>query len=104
MDPFAGSGSLPKSGTTEKLAEKLGTGLVQMSMQFWPRALAKSMRDKVGVKHRMAEMSDADLQKFLKDGMGEIPVQDSLSGVTVQDLEKGKPAGTGSESSGSEEG
>ncbi|MCI0703812.1 MAG: CfrBI family restriction endonuclease [Planctomycetia bacterium] len=94
--------SLPKSGTTEKLAEKLGTGLVQMSMQFWPRSLAKSMRDKVGVKHRMAKMSDPDLRKFLKEEMDKIQVQDFLSGVTVQDLEKVAPAE--SESGSDEEG
>jgi hypothetical protein len=93
---------LPKSGTTEKAAEKIGTGLVQMYMQIWPRSLAKSMGEKVGLKHRMAKMSDAEIRKFLKEGMDKMPVQDFLSGVSVQDLEKGKPAGADSEAGGSE--
>ena len=73
-----------------------------MYMQIWPRSLAKSMRDKVGVKHRMADMSDPELQTFLKTEMDKIPVQDFLSGVTVQDLEKDAPSDSDAESDGEE--
>lgn len=72
---------LPRTGKTEKAASSIGAEIVQMSMRYWPRDLARRLGDRLGVKHPLQTMAEEDIGGFLSGRLKEIRVQDFLSGV-----------------------
>ncbi|MDQ3688257.1 MAG: CfrBI family restriction endonuclease [Acidobacteriota bacterium] len=86
---------LPKSGKTQRAAEQIGAEIVQMSMQFWVRELAQKLGERLGVKHELQKMDDDAIGIYLERKLSFTPVEDFLSGVSVEELEE---ASEGSES------
>jgi hypothetical protein len=79
---------LPRSGTTEEVANQIGAEIVQMSMAYWPRTLARLLQKRLGVSHQLADLADGEIAGFLKSGLDKIAPQDFLGGVSVLELEK----------------
>lgn len=77
---------LPKTGKTQAAAKKIGAEIVQMSMQYWPRQLAKLLRKRLGFRHVLADMPDGQVHTYLKDQLDQIAIQEFLTGVTVAQL------------------
>lgn len=57
-----------------EMAKKVNGTIIQMSMNYWPRELAKKLREVVGYKHKIAKMSDEEISKYLKTEVGKIDI------------------------------
>lgn len=77
-----------KSEKTQKLAEKIGAEIVQMSMQYWPRHLASKLGERLGIRHELQDMRDSEINDYLAEKLADIPILDFLAGVTPYDLEQ----------------
>ena len=77
---------LPKTGKTEKAAEEIGAELIQMSMQYWVKDLARRLGDRFGIEHELQTISEDDIGEYLHGRLASIPVQEFLSGVSTQVL------------------
>jgi len=78
---------LPKTGKTEMAAKQIEAEIIQMSMQFWIRELARKLGNRLGIIHELQKMSDDEIGDYLERQLEKIPVQEFLSGVTVESLE-----------------
>lgn len=56
---------LPGTGETEKAAENIGAEIIQMSMQYWPRDLAKRLGERLNIKHALQTMPDNKIRDCL---------------------------------------
>jgi len=79
---------LPRTGKTQMAAEQIGAEIVQMSMQFWAKELAQKLGSRLGIRHELQTMSDDAIAGYLRGKLSTMPVQDFLSGVSVEALEK----------------
>ena len=55
-----------------------------MSMQYWVRDLARRLGDRFGIEHTLQNLSDDDIGPYLSQQLSSIPVQDFLSGVSIE--------------------
>lgn len=78
---------LPKTGKTEEAAKKIGAEIVQMSMQYWPRELAKRLRARLGTRHALETMSDADVDSYLARELAKVPVSQFVAGKSIAELD-----------------
>ena len=78
---------LPRTGKTQMAAEQIGAEIVQMSMQFWAKELAQKLGSRLGVRHELQVMDDDAIGGYLAKKLLTMPVQDFLSGVSVEELE-----------------
>lgn len=76
---------LPDTSKTRQAAEKAGAEIVQMSLCFWPRDLARRLRSDFNYRHDLAEMSDDEISRYLSSRLEEIPIQDFVAGVSASD-------------------
>ena len=72
---------LPDTSKTRQVAEKVGAEIVQMSLRFWPRDLAKRLCSQFDYQHDLAEMSDAEISGYLASRLEEIPIQEFVAGM-----------------------
>jgi CfrBI restriction endonuclease len=83
---------LPKTGKTEKLAERINAEIVQMSMQYWVKEVAGKLHERFGIKHEIEQLDNGKVRPYLEDRLSTIPVQDFLTGVSteaiVEEVEK----------------
>jgi hypothetical protein len=75
---------LPTTGNTARIAEQVGVDLLQMSMQYWPRELAARIYHSTGYAHPLKDKSDAELGIYLEQSLAHIPIQNFLTGVSVE--------------------
>ena len=79
--------TLPKKGTTEAAAKKIGAEIIQMSMQYWPQQLARSLGRRLNVEHVLQTMPEAEMSSYLAAKLANIRVQDLLIGVALEAVE-----------------
>ncbi|MBI5292159.1 MAG: CfrBI family restriction endonuclease [Chloroflexi bacterium] len=78
---------LPNTSKTRKAAERIEAEIIQMSMQYWPRDLAKRLEKRVGYIHPLSKMPDGKIEDYLRSKLETIRIQDFLSGVLLNGLE-----------------
>jgi hypothetical protein len=79
---------LPQTSKTIDAARKIGAEIVQMSMQYWPQQLCKLLFKHFKFKHDLQKVDEKDLSAYLKKLIQPLPIQDFLSGVTLDEIEK----------------
>lgn len=79
---------LPDTGKTREAATLIDAVIIQMSMQFWPRELAKKLGDKFGFRHELQSLPDNQVHNFLKQQLDSIPIQDFLNNVLITNEEQ----------------
>ena len=72
---------LPRTGKTESAAKRIGAEIVQMSMQYWPRDLAQRLGTRFGIKHKLQDMSDSEMDSYLSKKLKSIAIQEFLNSV-----------------------
>jgi hypothetical protein len=78
---------LPATSKTKEAARRIGAEIVQMSMQYWPREVARLLGIRFGFRHELQEMADNEIRAYLARKLEAIAVQDFLVGVYLDDLE-----------------
>jgi CfrBI restriction endonuclease. len=90
MEVFGGKSSsvtfivvdrLPRTGKTENAAKRIGAEIVQMSMQYWPRDLARRLGTRFGIKHKLQDLSDGEMDNYLSKKLKSIAIQEFLNNV-----------------------
>jgi len=76
---------LPASAKTQKAAEKSGAIIVQMSMQYWPRALAKHLSEWFDSDYELSHLDDAHIEKYLRARLNDVPITEFLINVDVDE-------------------
>lgn len=71
-----------KGSRIETLAKEIEGTIIQMSMAYWPKEIAKVLHEKVGFNHGLVNMPDNEIGKFLQRKMADVPL---LSFVGMND-------------------
>lgn len=79
---------LPKTGKTQKAADKIGAEIVQMSLRYWVRDLARILGERMGIRHELQTVPDDEIEEYLRNRLNRIQVQEFLSGVTTEELQE----------------
>jgi hypothetical protein len=77
---------LPKTGKTEAAAARIDAEIIQMSMQYWVRDLARRLGARFGIEHELQNLDNGEIRRYLENRLAAIPVQDFLSGVSTEAL------------------
>jgi hypothetical protein len=64
-----------KNSRIEKLAQKVGGAIVQMSMSYWPRQVARELNKAVGYSHKILTLSDEAFENFVKREIQKVPLE-----------------------------
>lgn len=70
---------LPQTGTTKQLAARIQAEIIQMSMQYWPRELAQRLGQRIGFQHKLQDISDDQIESYLRTALADIPIADLLA-------------------------
>jgi hypothetical protein len=91
---------VPETERTLTYAASVGAEIIQMSMQYWPRELARRLAARIDYAHGLATMPDEQIQPYLEQQLAAIPLADFLAEVSIDALTSDDSA---SEDDGSEE-
>lgn len=68
-----------KSSRIEKLARNIGGSIVQMSMSYWPKQVARELKTAIGYSHKILTLSDEKIESYLKQEMRKVPIEKLIS-------------------------
>jgi hypothetical protein len=74
---------LPETSRTQQLAADIGAEIVQMSMQYWPRELARRLARRVEFTHPIQIMDDGKVAQYLSQRVAEMPILEFVSRVEI---------------------
>lgn len=57
-----------------EMAEQINGTIIQMSMSYWPKELARKLEEHLGFSHEILLMDDQQIKKFLRDNVNKIDV------------------------------
>jgi len=63
-----------------ELAKRVDGTIVQMSMSFWPKLVAITLRDKLGYDSELASIPDDQVEDYLKNGLAKIDLLEFVGG------------------------
>lgn len=64
-----------KNSRIERLANKVGGAIVQMSMSYWPRQVARELNKAVGYSHKMLKVSDDQFESYVRREMQKVSIE-----------------------------
>jgi len=64
-----------KNSRIEKLARRVGGAIVQMSMSYWPKEVARELNKVLGYSHKVLKLSDEKLENYLKRQVAKVPME-----------------------------
>jgi hypothetical protein len=64
-----------KNSRIEKLAQKVGGSIVQMSMSYWPRQVARELNKAVGFSHSILKLSNEAFENYVKREIQKVPLE-----------------------------
>ncbi len=62
----------------ERLANRVGGKIIQMSMSYWPKQVAEELRSSLGYCHKLANMPDNQIEGYLQKKIKEVPLEQFL--------------------------
>lgn len=75
---------MPKTTRTTEAAEKSGSEIIQMSMQFWALDLAKKLKTRLGYSAEILTVPEEKLRDYIEQKLRPIPILDFLSSNTFR--------------------
>ena len=77
---------MPDTERTRAAAERAGSEVIQMSMQFWPKELAQRLKARLGYESEILGIPDSELSGFLRNGIQSVALLDFLNiDVSLED-------------------
>jgi len=64
-----------KNSRIEKLAQKVGGSIVQMSMSYWPKQVARELNKAVGYSHKILTLSDESFERYIRREIQKVPLE-----------------------------
>ena len=77
---------LPETSKTKAMADNIEAEIIQMSMQYWPRDLARRLEQRLGFRHELQSLSDDQIEPYLRTALAAIPIEDFLSSASIAQL------------------
>lgn len=77
---------MPETTKTLESAQKSGSDIVQMSMQFWPQEVAELLKKRSGYEAEILRVPESQLRDYLAQKMTSMPILDFLSGRVNSEL------------------
>jgi hypothetical protein len=62
----------------ERLAQEVDGTIIQMSAGYWPQQVARELNRVLGFEHDLVNMEQSHIEEFLKDKLGQAPLQDFI--------------------------
>lgn len=66
---------LRENSRIEKLARDIGGHIVQMSMSYWPREVARILNETTGYKHELLSLPEGEIAEYLRRKVAEVPIE-----------------------------
>lgn len=79
---------LPQTSKTIDAARRIGSEIVQMSMQYWPRELSIKLGSRFNFSHPLQTMPDDKMADYLKTQIEKIEIQEFLNDLSIEKLEE----------------
>lgn len=76
---------MPNSQKTTEAARISGAEIIQMSMQFWPKELARRLKNKLGYESEILKIPDGELSEYLEQKIKGISIQDFINGLEIDE-------------------
>jgi hypothetical protein len=77
---------LKETENTKQAAEQAGAKIIQMSMQYWIKDLARKLSETYDVEYDLQSVPDDNLEEYLRDRLSKMRLQDFLAGVSTEVL------------------
>jgi hypothetical protein len=74
---------LPQTGKTLDVANAVGAYIIQMSMQHWPRELARRLADQTGNAFAIQSIPDSEMKPYIEAKMAGVNLLDFVSSGSV---------------------
>ncbi len=75
---------MPKTTKTIEAAERSGSEIVQMSMQFWALDLAKKLKTRLGYESEILAVPEDKMRGYMEQKLKSVPILDFLGPTTNQ--------------------
>ncbi len=63
-----------KNSRIERLARRVGGAIVQMSMSYWPRDVARELNKALGYSHEVLRLPDEKFENYLRRNIAKVPM------------------------------
>jgi len=63
-----------KGSRIPEIAAQVGATVIQMSMSYWMRLLARELERQTGYRHELSAIPDEQMEEYLRDKLAEVPV------------------------------
>lgn len=64
-----------KNSRIEKLARRVGGAIVQMSMSYWPKEVARELNKALGYSHKILQLPDERFESYLRRQIAKVPME-----------------------------
>lgn len=75
---------MPKTTKTTEAAERSGSEIIQMSMQFWALDLAKKLKTRLGYEAEILTVPENQIRSYMEQKLKSVPILDFLGPTTNQ--------------------
>lgn len=75
---------MPNTTKTTEAAEKSGSEIIQMSMQFWALDLAKKLKTRLGYSAEILAVPEENLRDYIEEKLRDVPILDFLGSNTLR--------------------
>jgi hypothetical protein len=66
---------LRENSRIERLARDIGGHIVQMSMSYWPREVARILNETTGYKHELLSLPEGEIAEYLRRKVADVPIE-----------------------------
>lgn len=77
---------MPETTKTAEMANKSGTEIIQMSMQFWASELAIRLKNRLGYSAKILSVPEDRLRNYIERKLRSIPILNFLGSNTLREL------------------
>jgi hypothetical protein len=64
-----------RNSRIETLARRVGGAIVQMSMSYWPKDVARELNKALGYSHKVLSLSDEKFENYLRRQIAKVPIE-----------------------------
>lgn len=78
---------MPKTPKTTEAAERSGSEIIQMSMQFWALDLAKKLKTRLGYESEILAVPEDKMRGYMEQKLKSVPILDFLGPTTTNQVQ-----------------
>lgn len=79
---------IPPNSRIPELAKRIKANVIQMSLAYWPKQVARVLARTVGLKHPLVDMPDAKIGQYLSEQIAAVPFELFLPAGRINNAEE----------------